>query len=325
MPDQKTVLTVKDLSTSFYTQYGEVKSVNGVSFCVKEGETLGIIGESGSGKSVTALSIMRVIPKGGRIVDGVVEFDGRNLLQIPEEEMAKVRGRKISMIFQNPRVTLDPYFKIRAQLLEQIVTHFPKKNRSQAENHYKNILATVGINSISEVTESYPAELSVGMCQRVMIAMSLLCQPKLVIADEPTSNLDSISQFQIMKIFKKMKDQENLSMIFISHDFDVISYISDRITVMYGGKVLETASKETILTNPLHPYTKGLINSAVKNLSKSEGKLFQIKGEPPDNIDPPLDCRFSGRCWKVEDICRERDPKLCEVEPEHFVRCHFEK
>ncbi len=323
MNQNHALLEVSKLATSFYTPYGEVKAVNGVSFHVQEGETLGLIGESGSGKSVTALSIMRVIPRGGRIIGGEVKLQGSDLLNLSEQDMTRFRGKVLSMIFQNPRATLDPYFKIKAQAIEQIITHSDNLSSAVAENEVLRTLSAVGIRSPRELMASYPSELSAGMCQRIMIAIALLCKPKMVIADEPTSNLDSLSQYKILTILKKLKEMENLSMIFITHDFHVVSFIADRIAVMYGGKIMEMARKDIILRNPIHPYTRGLINSVVIDLSAKTNRLYQIEGEPPDNINPPLDCRFSARCSMVREICKEQDPDLQEVEAGHYVRCHF--
>jgi len=323
MKKNEVLLQVSELATYFFTPYGEVKAVDGVTFTVRKGETLGIIGESGSGKSVTALSIMKIIPKGGRIVSGRILLECNDLLKSSEEEMRRYRGKVISMIFQNPRATLDPYFKIKTQLAEQLRAHDSSIPSDAVERNVLSILDVVRIDDAKRLIDAYPSQLSTGMCQRIMIAMALLCKPKIVIADEPTSNLDLLTQYHILSMLKKLKKEENLSMIFITHDFAVVSFIADRIAVMYGGKIMEMAEKEDILTNPTHPYTYGLVNSVLTDSSIKKRRLYQIKGRPPNNLNPPPGCRFAQRCERVRKICRELDPSLREIKEGHYVRCHF--
>jgi oligopeptide transport system ATP-binding protein len=317
-----TLLEVKDLRTYFSTEDGEVKAVDGISFQLKRGETLGIVGESGSGKSVTNLSIIRLIPSPpGRIVSGEVLFDGRDILALKEEEVRKIRGRRIAMIFQDPMTSLNPFMKISRQLMEITQLHLGH-TKKEAYNHAVRMLETVGIPDARSRADSYPHEFSGGMRQRVMIAMALSCEPELLIADEPTTALDVTIQAQILELIKILKRATGASVILITHDLGVVAGMTDHLIVMYAGKVFEQAPTGELFERPGNPYTKGLLRS-VPDPTAEQGSLYQIPGLPPDVAHLPPGCPFAPRCERVEEICRREFPPFVQLTAEHFSLCHF--
>lgn len=316
------LLTVRNLRTYFYTEDGVVKAVDGVDFEVYEGETLGIVGESGSGKSVTALSVLRLLDVKGRIEEGSsIVFNGRELLELDEEQMRSIRGNEIAMIFQEPMVALNPVFTVGEQISEAILLHQdvdPKTARLMAIE----MLKRVGIPEPEKRVDEYPHELSGGMRQRAMIAMALSCRPKLLIADEPTTALDVTIQAQILELMKELQREYGMAIILITHDVGVIAENADRVIVMYGGKVMESADVYTIFKKPRHPYTWGLLTS-IPRLDIEQDRLYSIPGMVPDPLHFPPGCRFSNRCDFAEDICSREMPELYEVEKDHLSRCFF--
>jgi oligopeptide transport system ATP-binding protein len=316
------LLEVKDLRTYFSTEDGEVKAVDGISFQLRRGETLGIVGESGSGKSVTNLSLIRLIPSPpGRIVSGEVLFDGVDILTLPEEEVRKIRGRRIAMIFQDPMTSLNPFMKISRQLMEITQLHLGH-SKAQAYEHAIKMLETVGIPDARARVDGYPHEFSGGMRQRVMIAMALSCEPKLLIADEPTTALDVTIQAQILELIKTLKQATGTSVILITHDLGVVAGMTDHIIVMYAGKVFEQAPTAELFARPGNPYTQGLLRS-VPDPTDERGELYQIPGLPPDVARLPPGCPFAPRCERAQDICRHEFPPFVQITAEHFSLCHF--
>lgn len=316
---KRTILEVKDLKTYFYTEAGVVPSVDGVSFTLKEGETLGIVGESGSGKSVTSLSIMRLIEPPGAIVGGQVLFQGQDLLQLSENEMRKRRGRDIAMIFQEPLSALNPVFRIGDQIREALMNHFPI-SKTEARERTLELLRQVRIPRPESVYRAYPFELSGGMRQRAMIAMAMACKPKLLIADEPTTALDVSIQAQILNIMRTVTREEGTSIILITHDLGVIAEMADRVAVMYAGQLVEECDVFTLFRQPRHPYTQGLLKSTPRLHALTE-TLETIEGSVPDPLHFPKGCRFHPRCPYASDICRTKEPPVLEVDEEHRVRC----
>jgi oligopeptide transport system ATP-binding protein len=317
-----TLLSVKNLKTYFETDDGTVKAVDGVSFELEKGETLGIVGESGSGKSVTNLSIIRLVPDPpGKIVGGEIQFTGQNLLQLSEEEVRKIRGRRISMIFQDPMTSLNPFMKISRQLMEMTQLHLGH-TRAQAYEHAVKMLETVGIPDARARVDDYPHEFSGGMRQRVMIAMALSCEPELLIADEPTTALDVTIQAQILELIRKLKQKTGTSVILITHDLGVVAGMTDHVVVMYAGKVFEQARTAELFAVPGNPYTKGLLRS-VPDPTSEQGKLYQIPGLPPDVAHLKPGCPFAPRCERATSICREEFPPFVEVSKDHYSLCHF--
>jgi oligopeptide transport system ATP-binding protein len=316
------LLEVKDLRTYFDTEDGEVKAVDGISFQLKRGETLGIVGESGSGKSVTNLSIVRLIPSPpGRIVSGQILFDGLDILKLKENDVRKIRGRRIAMIFQDPMTSLNPFMKISRQLMELTQLHLGHTRR-QAYDHAIEMLETVGIPDARSRADSYPHEFSGGMRQRVMIAMALSCEPELLIADEPTTALDVTIQAQILELIKTLKRATGASVILITHDLGVVAGMTDHLIVMYAGKVFEQAPTAELFAVPGNPYTKGLLSS-VPDPTAEQGELYQIPGLPPDVAHLPSGCPFAPRCDRAEEICRREFPPFVQLTTEHFSLCHF--
>jgi oligopeptide transport system ATP-binding protein len=316
------LLEVKDLRTYFDTEDGVVKAVDGISFVLKHGETLGIVGESGSGKSVTNLAIIRLIPDPpGKIVSGEVLFNGQDILLLPTEEVRKIRGRRIAMIFQDPMTSLNPFLKISRQLMEMTRLHLGH-TKAQAYEHAIKMLETVGIPDARERVDNYPHEFSGGMRQRVMIAMALSCEPELLIADEPTTALDVTIQAQILELIKKLKQETGTSVILITHDLGVVAGMTDHVIVMYAGKIFEQAKTSQLFERPGNPYTKGLLRS-VPDPTSEQGKLYQIPGSPPDVAHLKPGCPFAPRCERVEDICRRVFPPFVELTPDHHSLCHF--
>jgi oligopeptide transport system ATP-binding protein len=316
------LLSVNNLKTQFFTQDGVVKAVNGVSFRLMPGETLGIVGESGCGKSITAMSLMRLIPTPpGKIVDGQVVFQGKDILKMNDEQIRAIRGNDIAMIFQDPMTSLNPVLTVARQIGESLELH---KGMSKSESRARAIelLKMVGIPNAEQRVDQYPHQFSGGMRQRVMIAMALSCDPLLLIADEPTTALDVTIQAQILDLMRKLQQERGTAVILITHDLGVVAGMSDRIQVMYAGTVAETADTYEIFANPRHPYTLGLLKS-IPRLDSVKEKLDPIRGLPPDLIDLPDMCPFSPRCDYSEEICERKAPILREVSPGHMVTCHF--
>ncbi len=315
------LLSVKDLKTYFYTDDGVVRSVDGVDFTIRKGDTLGMVGESGCGKSVTALSILRLIQQPpGKIVSGEIWFKGENLLKKTPEQMRKIRGNDISMIFQEPMTSLNPVYTVGDQISEAIVLH-QKLNKEKALKKTVEMLKLVSIPSPESRIHEYPHELSGGQRQRVMIAMALSCNPDLLIADEPTTALDVTIQAQILELIKKLKDEIGMSVLMITHDLGVIAEVSHDVVVVYAGKVLEYADVKTIFKNPKHPYTIALQNSIPRVTDKVGKKLEVIQGGIPDPLDLPTGCKFHPRCKFAIDLCKKEEPKLEKMEGNHIVRC----
>lgn len=323
MTNQKPLLEVKNLKTYFYTEDGAVHAVDGVDFYVAPGEVLGIVGESGCGKSVTSLSIMRLISAPGKIIEGEIIFDGKNLVEATDEEMMQVRGNRISMIFQQPQSSLNPVFKAGDQISEVLNIH-QDFGKEAGEQRAVELLKMVGIPDPARRAAAFPHELSGGMAQRVMIAMALACVPDLLIADEPTTALDVTIQAQILDLMRDMKEQLGSAMILITHDLGVIAEMANRVAVMYAGEVVEETSVTSLFDQPLHPYTNGLIGS-IPVLGERRDKLDVIPGTVPNLINPPPGCRFAPRCKaRVENnlnICNEKHPDLIEISKDHKVRC----
>lgn len=323
MSDQKPLLEVKNLKTYFYTEDGVVRAVDGVNFHVYPGEVLGIVGESGCGKSVTSLSIMRLISAPGKIVEGEIIFDGKNLVKASEEEMMQVRGNRISMIFQQPQSALNPVFRAGDQISEVLNIHQDFGKEAGRERAVE-LLKLVGIPEPESRADSFPHELSGGMSQRVMIAMALACVPDLLIADEPTTALDVTIQAQILDLMRDMRKQLGSALILITHDLGVIAEMANRVAVMYAGEVVEESPVASLFDNPLHPYTKGLIGS-IPVLGEVRERLDVIPGSVPNLINLPPGCRFAPRCRaRVEHnltICTEKHPELVEMSTGHQTRC----
>jgi len=322
MDKKKELLKVNNLKTYFFTHEGTVKAVDAVSFSINQGETLGIVGESGSGKSVTALSIMRLIPKPpGEIVSGEVIFEGKNLCTLNEREMRRIRGSKISMIFQEPMTSLDPVFTIGHEIVETILLH-QSLTKKEAYKKAVQMLEVVGIPDADKRMKNYPHELSGGMRQRVMIAMALSCNPALLIADEPTTALDVTIQAQILHLMNELKKEFNTSVLMITHDLGVISEMCDHVAVMYAGHIVEYTDIYTIFEKPLHPYTEGL-NRSIPRMDKEKKILDTIKGVVPNLLHLPPGCPFAPRCEYAYEKCLKEMPELIKVEPNHLVKCHL--
>ncbi|MFN6962799.1 MAG: ABC transporter ATP-binding protein [Pyrinomonadaceae bacterium] len=318
-----TILSVKDLATYFRTEDGEVKAVDGVSFELKKGETLGIVGESGSGKSVTNLSVMRLIPEPpGKIVRGEIIFDGTDVCAMSIDEIRKIRGRRIAMIFQDPMTSLNPFLKISTQLEEVTRLHLGH-TKQQAREHAVKMLKLVGIPDAESRIDNYPHEFSGGMRQRVMIAMALSCDPELLIADEPTTALDVTIQAQILELIKDLKERMGTSVILITHDLGVVAGMTDRVIVMYAGKVFEEAPTRELFNTPANPYTIGLLRSVPDPAHEQGTELYQIPGLPPDVAHLPPGCPFQERCYRVEDVCRREFPPFVQINERHRSLCHF--
>ncbi len=323
MTHNETILSVNGLKTYFHTEDGVVTAVDGISFELQKGETLGIVGESGSGKSVTNLSVMRLIPEPpGEIAGGKVVFDGIDVLDLPIDEVRKIRGRRIAMIFQDPMTSLNPFLKISKQLMEVTQLHLGH-TKQQARAHAIKMLKTVGISDAEQRIDSYPHEFSGGMRQRVMIAMALSCDPELLIADEPTTALDVTIQAQILELIKDLKARMGTSVILITHDLGVVAGMTDKIIVMYAGKVFEQAPTRELFATPANPYTKGLLKSVPDPAHEQGKELYQIPGLPPDVAHLPPGCPFAERCDRAEDICRREFPPFVEINADHHSLCHF--
>ncbi len=316
-----TLLDVRDLKTEFRTQDGIVHAVNGVSFSLDEGETLGLVGESGCGKSVSMLSVMRLIPQPpGKIVQGQVLFQGQDLLKLNSEEMRQIRGNKMAMVFQDPMTSLNPVLTIGHQIGEALELHLGM-SRDQARKRSAELLRMVNIPEAENRLDDYPHQFSGGMRQRVMIAMALSCSPQLLIADEPTTALDVTIQAQIVDIVKRLKNELGMAIIWITHDLGVIAGLADRINVMYAGFVVETANTKEIFANPSHPYTLGLLGSIPRLDLANKEKLTPIEGLPPDLIMTPKGCPFYDRCRFRTEKCLEENPPLMSVGVRHWSAC----
>ncbi len=317
----KNLVEFKNLKTYFHTSDGVVKAVNDVSFNIKEGETVCVVGESGCGKSVTAMSLMRLIPNPpGKIEGGEIFFNGKDLLKLPESEMRNIRGNDVSVIFQEPMTSLNPVFKVGEQICEAIILH-QKLSKEEAAKKAIEVLKIIGIPRAEEIMEAFPHELSGGMRQRVMIAMAVSCNPKLLIADEPTTALDVTIQAQILDLMRDIKKKLNTSILLITHDLGVVAEMADYVVVMYAGKVIEEAPVEELFKNPLHPYTIGLLKSKPVLNKATDKRLYSIPGQVPNPIGMPNNCYFNSRCDKCMKKCREEQPGLIQVSPNHKVAC----
>lgn len=314
------LLEVKDLKTTFKTSAGDVHAVRGVSFYLDKGEALGIVGESGCGKSVTMMSIMRLLADNGRLSGGEIHFDGKDISNVKELVMESIRGNDIGMIFQDPMTSLNPVYTIGNQLIEPLIKHKGMK-KAEAKKEAIKMLELVGIPSPEKRMKQYPHEFSGGMRQRAMIAMSLICNPKLIIADEPTTALDVTIQAQILDLMKDLKNKLNTSIILITHDLGVVADLCTRINVMYGGLVVETGTTEDIFYRGRHPYTWGLLRSVPNPKEDTKEKLKPIEGQPPDLLKPPVGCPFAARCEYAMKICIEKQPPHFEIGEKHSAAC----
>lgn len=313
------LLEVRGLKTYFYTEDGVVKAINGVDFSIRPGEVMGLVGESGSGKSVTSLSIMQLLSGSGKIVDGSILFDGVNMANMPEEELVKIRGDELSMIFQQPTSCLNPVFRIGDQIAETIMVH-QKLSKREAHAQAVEMLRKVGIPDPARRANAFPHEISGGQAQRVMIAMALSCLPKLLIADEPTTALDVTIQAQILDLMRNLRNETGTAILLITHDMGVIAEMCDSVAVMYAGQIVEYTDVLTLFDKQLHPYTEGLL-AAIPILGEVQDSLAVIPGSVPNLIDLPPACKFAARCPYVKEICTEVEPSLIEVEEGHSVRC----
>ena len=313
------LLQVKNLHTSFFTDAGEVKAVNGISYNLDAGKVLGIVGESGSGKSVSAYSVLRILTDTGRVTEGEVLFKGENILKYSEPQMQKFRGSRISIIFQDPMTCLNPTFSIGSQLREAIRIH-TDRNKEQVQARALEMLQLVGVNEPEKRLKQYPHELSGGMRQRVMIAMALACEPDILIADEPTTALDVTIQAQILELMQDLQKKMGMAIIMITHDLGVIADMCDEIIVMYGGKVCERGTADEIFYNPRHEYTKGLIRS-IPRISEKHERLVPIAGSPVDLLNLPKGCAFAARCDHAMKICLEQPPEEVRVNDFHIAAC----
>lgn len=318
------ILKVNNLKTHFHLSTGVAKAVDGVSFTLKKGEILGIVGESGSGKSVTVSSIMRLLPKPiGKIVDGEIIFEDVDLTKISEKDMLSIRGKDITMVFQDPMTSLDPVFTIGYQIIEVIRAH-QNISKTEASKLAVEALKMVGIPEAEKRMNSYPHEFSGGMRQRVIIAMAIVTKPKIIIADEPTTALDVTVQAQVLGLLKDLQKKIDTSIILITHNLGVVWNMCETVMVMYAGKTVEYATTKDLYKKPLHPYTVGLLNSIPKLSDSSDKPLEAIPGTPPDLRLTGQGCNFCNRCKYAEDICKHKVPELIEIEEGHFVACHFQ-
>ena len=318
------ILEVSELTVKFKSKKSSLSVVDNVSFSLKEGETLGIVGESGSGKSVTSLSIMGLLPTSNGWIDkGTIDFKGENLVEFSKNALRKIRGKDISMIFQEPMTSLNPAYKIGNQIMESLIIH-EKLAKKAARQKAIELLNRVEIPRAEEIMDSYPHQLSGGMRQRVMIAIALSCNPKLLIADEPTTALDVTIQAQILELMKKLKDEYHTSIILISHDLGVIAEMCDRVVVMYAGKIVEEGPVVEIFRNPQHPYTEGLLKS-IPVLRQKVDKLYAIKGSVPTPDQMPTGCRFAPRCERAMEKCWNEEPTVTEVSNSHYANCWLKK
>ncbi len=318
------LLRIKGLKTAFFTHQATIRAVDGISLQIREGQTLGLVGESGCGKTVTALSVMRLVPSPpGKIVAGKIIYKDEDLLQLSQEEMRRIRGNQISMIFQEPMSSLNPLFTIGAQIGEAIETH-QKLSKRQSREKTIELLNLVGMASPEQRFREYPHQLSGGMRQRAMIAMAISCEPELLIADEPTTALDVTIQAQILELLENLRQRLKMSILLITHDLGIIAEMADMVAVMYGGKIMEWTDVDTIFTNPQHPYTLGLLHCLPQMGTGKKGKrrrLVTIPGIVPSLTDLPPGCRFAERCSQVMEHCHQDEPKLKEIGENHWVSC----
>ena len=314
------LLEIKDEKLSFFTPAGEVKALNGVSFSMNEGEVLGIVGESGSGKSVTAYSIMGLTAYPGKLIGGTIYFNGHQIEKMSEKEMRKIRGNEVSIIFQDPMTSLNPVYTIGNQITEVIRLH-TGKSKKEAYDRAKELLELVGINEPTKRLKQYPHELSGGMRQRVMIAIALACEPKLLIADEPTTALDVTIQAQILELMQELRQKLGMSIIMITHDLGVVASMCERFAVMYAGHIVEYGTADEIFYEPKHEYTKGLINSIPKLSAQEIERLVPIEGQPVDLLNPPAGCPFAPRCANCMKICLREMPPKTELSDTHYSHC----
>lgn len=314
------LLSVLDLMTYFYTSRGVVKAVDGVNFDIKKGEAVGLVGESASGKSVTAFSLMRLVQSPpGKIISGEVMFDGINLLTLSDKEMQKIRGSRISMSFQDPMTYLNPLLRVGDQIAEAVMLH-QNLNKEEAIEKAIEIMELVQIPQASERAKDYPHQFSGGMRQRVLIAIAICCEPELLIADEPTTALDVIIQDEVLDVIKDLKNRMGMSILLITHDLGIVADFADRILIMYAGNILEMGETKSVFNEPKHPYTLGLLNS-LPSIDMKGGKLISIPGIIPDAINLPTGCKFNPRCQFAKEVCRKERPSLMEVEKGHFSAC----
>ena len=318
------LVEIKNERLSFFTPAGEVKALNDVSLVLREGEVLGVVGESGSGKSVTSYSVMGITPDPGRIIGGSVEFNGHRIDQLTEKELRKIRGKEVAMIFQDPMTSLNPVYTIGNQIEESILLH-TDKSRAEAKARAVELLRLVGINEPEKRVRQYPHELSGGMRQRVMIAIALACEPKLLIADEPTTALDVTIQAQILELIMELKEKLGMAVLLITHDLGIVSSMCDRIAVMYAGKVVECGTTDDIFYDPKHEYTKGLLRS-VPHIDEAESRrLTAIEGTPVDMLNPPAGCPFAPRCPACMKICLREMPPYTDFSEVHYAACWMQQ
>ncbi len=315
------VLEVDSLTTHYRTLTGTVRAAEDVTFNVEKGEALGLAGESGCGKTTVALSLLKILPQGGRIIKGRILFNGTDLVPLREKEMKKFRWKGISIVFQGAMNALNPVFKVGDQIVEAIRLHEPDVSKTEAKRRTEQLFETVGLEPARAT--NYPHEFSGGMRQRALIAMALACNPELIIADEPGTALDVIVQAQVLRLMRELKEKLNLSMVLISHDLSIIAETCEKVAIMYAGKIVEYGDIASIFKEPLHPYTQGLLG-AFPSIKGSRAKLVSIPGNPPDLLNPPTGCRFHPRCPYAMDVCRETDPPLLqEGRGQHLVACHL--
>lgn len=321
LPNQDIVLSVQNLQTAFLTGSGRVNAVRDISFDLRRGEVLGIVGESGSGKTVTSMSILQLLAGTGFIAGGSIEFDGQDLISATKKQLRDIRGNRIAMIFQDPMSSLNPTMTIGAQVAEMLGEHRKDWSREQVREEVLRLLRLVRIPEAEKRYSSYPHEFSGGMRQRVMIAIALACQPDILIADEPTTALDVTIQEQILKLLRQLRDEMNMSIIFITHDLGVVAELCSRVVVMYGGKIMEQAPVDEIFEHPSHPYTMGMLASVPNMAQNKEQRLLSIPGSPPDMIRPPEGCPFAPRCAYARNICAENLPPMSQITSEHSAAC----
>jgi len=320
MSMRQPLLSVEDLHVRFWTRRGTIHAVNGISFGIAPGETLGIVGESGCGKSVTSLALLGILPRAGRATEGKAVFDGRDLLELSDGELRRVRGKEIAMIFQDPMTSLNPVLTIGRQITEALETHFGMKGKV-AEQRAAELLDRVGIPAATKRVRDYPHQFSGGMRQRAMIAMALACKPKLLIADEPTTALDVTIQAQILGLLRELVAEENAALILITHDLGVVAGMCERVNVMYAGMFMETGTAEQLFARPRHPYTVGLLQSIPRLDAARRERLHPIEGTPRDMLSPPQACPFQPRCRYEVEQSRQEVPPLEQIEPGHKVAC----
>ena len=315
------LLKVQDLKVSFFTPVGEVKAVGGISYELNAGEVMGIVGESGSGKSVEAFSIMGLLQSPGKVIGGSVLFEGENVLNYDEKQLNNFRGNRVSMIFQNPMTSLNPVYTIGNQVSEALTTHSKNVSSKEAEERTLQMLESVGINNPEKRAKQRPHELSGGMRQRVMIAMALICEPKLLIADEPTTALDVTIQAQILEIMKGLQKKNKMAIIFITHNLGVVADICDKVSVMYAGHIVESGTADDVFYSPSHPYTQGLLNSLPRVDEQERRRLVPIDGTPVDMLNPPPGCPFTPRCRYCMRICMAQAPPFIDLSDGHKAAC----